>query len=243
MATMQRIRSVLFDVWLVLWTIAVLPAIGVLALMGSPARSVRRFTRVWMKGLVAGLKYIAGIRHQEKGRDNIPKGPCLFVANHQSMWETIVTPLLIPDLAIVAKIELSRIPVFAWGIRSSPMIMLDRNGGAKALRAMVADSRKALADGRSILIFPEGTRKGVAAPMEFRRGFELLYKALGVPVVPVAVNSGCRWGPELPYKMAGTITISYLPPVSPNVPSKEMSESVRLAIEKERDLLARAAGN
>jgi 1-acyl-sn-glycerol-3-phosphate acyltransferase len=234
---MQFIRSVAFDIYLTLWTLLLSLAIPILICARTPATGVRGFSRIWVRGVLAGLKYITRITHREIGRNNIPEGPCLFVSNHQSPWETIASAVLLPDIAIVAKTELFRIPAFGWALRASPMIMLDREGGAASLRKMVSECQAALANGRSILIFPEGTRKSVSAPVEFKRGFELLYRALGVPVVPVAVNSGLLWGPDRPFRLSGIVTISYLPPVPPGMATSEMGHAVRAAIQREVETL------
>lgn len=237
---MGRLRSVLFDIWFFLWTLGFLPVVLVLWVTNAPGVRVRAVSRVWVRGAIAGLRHIVGITYRETGRGTVPAGPCLFVANHQSPWETLVSVVLWPNLAIVAKHELGRIPLVGWCIRASPMILIDRDGGGTALRKMVADARAALEEGRSVLIFPEGTRRSVAAPIEFHRGFELLYRALGVPAVPIALNSGRCWGPDLRFRRAGVVTVSYLPAIEAGLPAQDMSTRVWDAIAAERDRLAGA---
>jgi 1-acyl-sn-glycerol-3-phosphate acyltransferase len=235
---MQRLRSVLFDVYLVLWTLLLSPSVPVMWLLHTPATGVRRLSRFWVRGVLAGLGGIAGLRHQERGRENIPPGPCLFVANHQSPWETIAAAVLIPDVAIVAKKELLRIPAFGWALKASPMIMIDREAGPAALKQMIAEGRAAVAQGRSVLVFPEGTRKQVTARVEFRRGFELLYRTLGVPVVPVALNSGLFWGRGQKFKRRGMITIAYLPALPAGLATNALHDRLVIEIQREKDVLA-----
>ena len=96
------------------------------------------------------------------------------------------------------------------------MIMVDRGGGGSAIRQLVADGRAVLADGRSIIIFPEGTRKTVSERVAFKRGTEVLYSELGAPVLPIALNSGVFWTRD-GSKCPGPITLSFLPPILPGL--------------------------
>ncbi len=169
-----RLRSRAFGVALGLWTFLFGITVPVFWLCGSPRAAIRAMTRIWVRGAMAGLRNIVGLRHVERGRANVPREPCLIVANHQSTWETFASLVLFPDVAIVAKQELLSIPVFGWFLRHSPMIVIDRKTGAKSLREMIEQSRTALAQGRSVLIFPEGTRRLVTDRVEFKRGAELL---------------------------------------------------------------------
>jgi 1-acyl-sn-glycerol-3-phosphate acyltransferase len=231
---MQRIRSALFDAALALWTALFAPAVLVLFLCGTPERAVRRTARVWSNGTLRLLGWFVGLTYVERGLENIPSEPCLIVANHQSTWETFAFLALFPDVAIVAKRELLAIPVFAWFLRKSPMILIDRESGSKALRTMIDEGRAALEAGRSVLIFPEGTRRGVAAPIEFKRGIELLYAKLDRKVLPVALNSGHFWAPDLPYKRSGRITVSYLTPIEPGLRVTEFTRRAQDLLERAR---------
>jgi 1-acyl-sn-glycerol-3-phosphate acyltransferase len=230
----QRIRSTLFDLLLAVWTGLFVPVLAVLWLCGSPERGVRLASRLWARGVLLSLKWLVGLTYNERGQHNIPDGPCLIIANHQSTWETLAFLILFPDVAIVAKQELLTVPVFSWFLRKSPMILIDRESGSKAVRKMIEESQAALAQGRSVLIFPEGTRKSVAEPIEFKRGVELLYARLGTPVLPVALNSGHFWGPGRPYKRAGTISVSYLEPIAPGLASHEFTRKAEQLLEAER---------
>jgi len=231
---MQRVRSKLFDIFLALWTGLFTPVLAILWLCGSPERSIRLASRLWARGILHGLNWLVGLSYAEQGQHNIPDEPCLIIANHQSTWETLAFLTLFPDVAIVAKQELLTIPVFSWFLRKSPMILIDRESGSKAVRKMVDESRAALAEGRSVLIFPEGTRKSVSEPIAFKRGVELLYAKLDRVVLPVALNSGHFWGPDRPFKRGGTISVSYLTPIPPGLPGNEFTRRVEQLLEAER---------
>lgn len=230
--TMQRVRSKLFDVALVLWTALFAPAAVALALCGTPERAVRTTARAWARGTLRLLGWCVGLTYVEEGQENIPTEPCLIIANHQSTWETFAFLALVPEVAIVAKQELLRIPVFAWFLRKAPMILIDRGGGTKAVRKMVDESRAALANGRSVLIFPEGTRQSVSAKIEFKRGIEILYTRLNRRVLPVAVNSGHFWGPNQSYKHSGIITVDYLASIEPGLGGAEFTRQSQAILER-----------
>lgn len=211
---MQTIRSNMFAVLWTLWTAVFgLVLIGVIVL-GSQPKMVRSCTRLWARGVIFLLKWIVGITHQIEGLDDLPSEPCLIVSNHQSAWETITYLLFFPEVAIITKIELLKIPIFGAFLKRSPMIPIDRDAGTKALRQMVEEGQLALEQGRSILIFPEGTRQAPGTPIEFKRGVELLYSKLNAPLLPVAMNSGLFWLPGNQTKRAGVIRVSILPSVS-----------------------------
>ena len=228
---MQSVRSRVFDALLVAWTAMFLPALAVLLVLGRPKGPIRATSRIWAKGILLLLKWTVGLTHVEWGRQNIPTSPCLIVANHQSQWETIAFLTLVPNVAIVAKRELLAIPVMGWFLRHSPMILIDRERGGSAIRHMLSEARKALAQGRPVPIFPEGSRKSVASEIEFKRGIELLYLQLGVTVLPVALDSGRFWGADLPFKNRGAITVSYLPPIEPGLSGSEFIRRAQQAVQ------------
>jgi 1-acyl-sn-glycerol-3-phosphate acyltransferase len=180
------------------------------------------------------LGWCVGLTYVEHGQENIPAEPCLIVANHQSTWETLAFLALFPDVAIVAKRELLAIPIFAWFLRNAPMILIDRDSGSKGVRMLIDESRAAFAAGRSVLIFPEGTRRSVSAKIEFKRGIELLYAKLDRKVLPVVLNSGHFWSPEEPYKRSGTITVAYLQPIDPGLSGAEFTRRSQALMERAR---------
>lgn len=234
---MQALRSLAFNVLWGAWTGVFGLTIPFLWLLGSPPRTVRKLSRVWARGVMALLAVSTGIRHAVRGAPNLPGQPCLIVANHQSTWETIAALALFPEVAIIAKRELLRIPVMGWFLRRSPMIVIDRDEAGKALREMTAQSRAALAQGRPVLIFPEGTRMPVDEPVGFKRGVELLYRTLGVAVVPVALDSGRFWPRGSGWKRPGTITVSILPPIAAGLPAAEFARLAEGVIGQEKAAL------
>jgi 1-acyl-sn-glycerol-3-phosphate acyltransferase len=236
---MPSVKSKLFDVYLALWTLLLSAAVPFLALRGD-ARRIRRVSRLWSNGIVFGLRHIVGLSHREIGIENRVPGPALYICNHQSAWETLVFNVLIPDVAIVLKEQLYRFPVVGWFLRRSPMIAVDRGAGARAMKVLLREAEIAIGEGRSVLIFPEGTRQPVDADGPFNRGIVLLYKNLKVPVVPVAINSGLYWSRQGFMKRQGVITVSYLPAVAAGLTDDDFMARVKAAIGTEKARLAHA---
>jgi 1-acyl-sn-glycerol-3-phosphate acyltransferase len=124
--------------------------------------------------------------------------------------------------------------VFAWFLRNSPMIMIDRESGTTAMRKMIEESRAAMANGRSVLIFPEGTRQSVSVPIAFKRGIEILYTKLHCKVLPISLNSGHFWAPGEAHKHSGTITVAYLGAIEPGLTGAEFTRKSQGILERAR---------
>lgn len=207
----MRIRNIAFKATFVCWTLLFAPLIPILVLIGAPGRLVRPLTRLWARGVLGLSSLLVGVRFEERGRSNVPAGPALIVANHQSAWETIAALVIFPDVAIITKRELLAVPVVGWFLRHSPMIPIDRTRSTSAMRQMISACRKEVAAGRSILIFPEGTRKPPGSVVEFKRGVELLYRSLGIPALLVAHDAGRLWHENMSLS-PGINTVSILQP-------------------------------
>lgn len=232
-APLRRLRSLAFDAAWILWTTLLGAAIPLLWAAGTPPRSVRRVTRLWSRGTLWLLSAIVGLRFTVMGRHHVPDEPCLVVCNHQSAWETVAALHLFREMAIVAKQELLRVPVLGWYLKHSQMIIIDRESGASAMREMIKQSEAALADGRTILIFPEGTRTRPGLPVTFRRGVEHLYGRLHVPLLPLALDSGRFWQSRAP-KRSGRITVSIMQSIPPGLAPSAALKKAEAAIDRER---------
>jgi 1-acyl-sn-glycerol-3-phosphate acyltransferase len=129
------------------------------------------------------------------------------------------------------KRELFWVPFHGWFSRKFEMIPVDRDKGPAALRRMLREARKRVADGREIIIFPEGTRRAPGAPPEYKTGVLLLYDALDIPCVPVALNSGVFWPRRSLKRRPGTIVVEFLDPIPPGLPKAEFLKRLTDAIE------------
>jgi 1-acyl-sn-glycerol-3-phosphate acyltransferase len=177
------------------------------------------------------LKTIVGTKLEVRGRDKLPKGACLVASKHQSAWETFALIPLFRDPALLMKRELFWIPFHGWFSRKFQMIPVDRDKGPAALRRMVREAKKRVADGREIIIFPEGTRRAPGAPPDYKTGIALLYESLGVPCLPVALNSGAFWPRRSLIRRPGTIVVEFLDPIPPGLPKAEFLRRLAEAIE------------
>ncbi|WP_142848991.1 1-acyl-sn-glycerol-3-phosphate acyltransferase [Telmatospirillum sp. J64-1] len=225
---MTALRSIAFSIAFYLWTVPL--AFLYLPLLLAPRRWMVEAARFWIRGVLALLAVTAGVRHEVRGRENLPKGGCLIVAKHQSMWETLVFHTLLDDPAYILKKELTAIPFFGWYLKKTGMIAIDRKAGAKALRSMLDGAREAVAEGRQVIIFPEGTRTAPGETKPYHSGVAMLY-GLDVPVVPVALNSGLFWGRLSFFKKPGTITLEFLPELPRNLDRRQVVAEVQGRIE------------
>ena len=159
----------------------------------------------------------------------VPSGAYLIAVKHQSMLETLEMVRLTNLPVIVIKKELADIPLFGWLTRRYGVIAVERSAGAKALRALVEEGKKALATGRPVIIYPEGTRVRVGEMPELRSGFAALYRALGLSVVPVAVDTGRLWGRGFIHG-AGTVTLKVGDTIPPGLKRDDVEQRVHAAI-------------
>lgn len=207
------LRSLAFQIAFYLWT-AIL-AVVFLPVLLAPPRWMMRCGTFWSRGVLCALRWCAGLDHEVRGYENLPRGPMLIAMKHQSAWDTFAVPVIFRDPAVVIKRELGWIPIYGWYALKAGMIPVDRSGRASALKSMVAASEKALALGRPVLIFPEGTRSAVGERVPYHPGVMALYRQLDAPLVPVAVNSGLFWKRRGFLRHPGRITLEILPPIAP----------------------------
>ena len=233
---MTLFRALLFNFAFALWTLFL--GIVALPLLLAPRRTVMRFGRFWSAGTLLLLRWCVGLSHEVRGYENLPPGPSLIAMKHQSAWDTLALPVVFNDPAVVLKQELMWIPFYGWYAKKAGMVPIDRAGGAKALKSMVARSKVILESGRPVVIFPEGTRKSVGAPPDYQPGIAALYAQLNAPLVPVAVNSGLFWGRRAFMKRPGRIVMEILPPIEPGLPRKQVMAELQARIETVSDRLA-----
>lgn len=223
---MNALRSALFAAaFYPVSVLTVLTALPAAALGRRPLFAVVHFW-VWWHYLCAEL--ILGIRTRVEGR--LPEGPVLVAGKHQSMYETLEVVRLLPDPAVVLKRELADMPGWGRAAQLYGMIPVDRDGGAPALRRMLAAAQAVLAQGRPIVIFPEGTRVLPGERPPLQPGFAGLYKALGVPVVPLALDSGKLWPRRSWVKRPGIVTMRFGEPIPPGLPRREAEARVHAAL-------------
>ncbi|NIA68420.1 1-acyl-sn-glycerol-3-phosphate acyltransferase [Pelagibius litoralis] len=233
---MTLLRSLLFNLFFYVWTSLIL-VVG-LPLMLGPRSWLYHLGRFWVGGIMAALRILCGLRYEVRGLENLPDGPVLIAAKHQSAWDTLIFSLLLWDHSFVLKQELTWIPVFGLYLLRAGLVPVDRKGGSRALRKMVAKAKHAVSQGRPIVIFPEGTRVAPGQKRPYHPGVAALYSQLGIGVVPVALNSGLFWGRHRFAKKAGTIVLEFLPQIEPGLHRKEFLRRLETAIEERSRALA-----
>lgn len=223
------LRSLAFNVgWYVGTTIIAILGLPILLL---PRAAVVAWADFWIDFCLWWLKVTCRVTHQMRGLENRPAGPVIYACKHQSSWETLAFHRLFPNSATVLKRELVFIPVVGWAMARAGNIAVERGDGAKALRSLLRQGKQAIAEGRSILIFPEGTRTPVGSERPYHAGTAALYRQLGVSVVPVALNSGLFWGRRKFIKRPGLIDVEILEPIPPGLKREAFMSVLRERIE------------
>ena len=222
------IRSLAF-LALVLATLIVVAPFTVLLVL--PRRMclavVGRILQFWLWA----LKVLTGLTYEVRGRENLPQGPCLIASKHQSAFETIALQVILDDPAIVLKRELTFIPVAGWTMWRLDHIRINRSAGAAALMNLLRDAKKRIGDGRSVVIFPEGTRYPPGRPGAFRSSAAALASGAGVPIVPVVHDTGRFWAAHGFAIRPGCVTVRIGPPLPPaemtGLSAKEITTRLR----------------
>lgn len=222
---MDLLRTIAFSVFFYGLSVPIVLFVPFSALFGAAA--LRRYANAWAALMRWSARVFLGIDQRVEG--TIPAGPVIFAAKHESLYEAIELTRLLNAPATVMKRQLAMIPIWGWAARRYGVIVVDRAASATALRAMLKDGRAAMAEGRSIMIFPEGTRVLPGETPGLQSGFAGLYRMLNLPVVPVAVRSGHVWPKKGP-KHPGTVVFHFGEPIPPGLPRAEVEAKVHAGI-------------
>jgi 1-acyl-sn-glycerol-3-phosphate acyltransferase len=243
------IRSVVFNV---LFYLILVPYLMVaMPTLLLPRWGIIRLAQHWGRVNLHLLRIVCGITVEWRGLEKIPAGACLVAAKHQSVWETFALLTLFRDPTYILKRELLWLPLFGWAAWRARMIPVDRGGGKPALAAMAAHVRDALAAGKQIIIFPEGTRRPAGAEPKYKYGIAHLYGEGIAACVPIALNSGLFWPRRQFLRYPGTITVEILDPIAPGLAIDVFFErlqrdieaaTARLIAQGRRDIAAAGGG-
>jgi len=235
-----RLGSVLF----VLWMYGLLVVMGILCaptLIG-PRRWSRACLKLYLTLVFGGLRVLCGIRYEVRGLEHLPEGGALIASKHQSMFETLAFWMILDDPAIILKKELSYLPFFGWYAMKLDNVKVDRSAGAKAMRSLLEQTKRRIAQGRQIVIFPQGTRLKPGAEESYKPGVAGLYSATKTPCVPVALNSGLYWPARGFTRKPGVIVVQFLPAIEPGLGKGAFMTQLETVIETASDALS-PAGN
>lgn len=240
MPLIQAARSLAFSIAFII-SVLIVGVVG-FPLLFVPSRAIVGLLRLWSGAVLWLLRVLTGISAEISGREHVPDTPCLIACKHQSTWETIVFNLLLDNAAFVLKREILKVPIYGWYAWRAGHIPIDRQGGGSAMRHMLRKADQAIKDGRSVIIFPEGTRTAPGQTRPYHPGVAGLYRHLAVPVVPVAVNSGLYWGRRRFLKRPGVIKLQFLPPIPPGMDRRQFIADLASRIDAATERLERAAG-
>jgi 1-acyl-sn-glycerol-3-phosphate acyltransferase len=231
---MRFLRSLLLTIFLVVFTI---PYALVCFATFPFLNADRRYAMAagWCRTAIFVLRYLNGIRYRIVGMENLPDGPAVLLSKHQSAWETLAFPALMPrPLCFVFKRELLFVPFFGWTLGLLKMVHVDRRRGQAAWASVIAQGKARLAEGAWVIMFPEGTRIPVGRKGQYKTGGARFAQATGAPVVPIAHNAGHVWPRNSFMKFAGIVTVSIGKPIdTAGLSAEEINRRVEAWIEAE----------
>jgi 1-acyl-sn-glycerol-3-phosphate acyltransferase len=224
---LNAVRSLVSIFVFYLWSAALV--IGCLPVMIGPRRWTLAVFRFWARGIFVQLRVINGIKVELRGREHMPTGRALVAPKHQCMFDVFAQFVFLDDSCFVMRKELMRIPFFGLYAWKAGMVVVDREGGAKALRDLLAKSRDRLKETRQLVIFPEGHRGPPGVAGDYHPGVAGLSRDLDLPTHPVATNSGVHWSGFS--RKPGTIVFEYLPPIPAGLKRAEYMRRLEAEIE------------
>jgi 1-acyl-sn-glycerol-3-phosphate acyltransferase len=223
------IRSLIFITLFYLTTTALaIFGLPYLALGRHRVQSLGRFSTrisIWLLDKVCGTKV------EFRGLELLPRGACIVASKHQSTLETLALATKASDFTFVVKCELMAIPALGWYFRSADQLAIDRSIHGRALNDLARQAREAVTQGRQIIIFPEGTRKNVCDPAQYKTGVAHLYVETGTICVPVALNTGLFWPRRGFLIRPGRATIAFLEPIAPGLDRRRFMQLLESRIE------------
>ncbi len=223
------LRSLLFIAAFYLWS--TLAAILMLPTLLMPRAVCVGAMRMWGVVVTWLLRVICGIRVEVRGRQYLPTGAALIAAKHQCMFDIFGAFAFLADSCFISRDEFMRIPFFGWYLWKTRMIVIDREGQAKALKKMVADSRDRMKDARQIVIFPEGHRGEPGVAGDYKPGVAALYRDLALPCTPLALNTGAHWPAKGFLRKPGTIVFQFLEPIPAGLKRAEFMQVLEERLE------------
>jgi 1-acyl-sn-glycerol-3-phosphate acyltransferase len=226
-------RSIVGATLLAVWIFGSALVLGTLCLplMLAPRRAGFIPARLWAGSSIWAARWLVGIKVDVRGREHLPKGGCLVAAKHQGMLDVLVAVLVLPDPCIILKRELMWIPIFGWYAWKVGLIPIDRKGGTATIKAMNAAAAQALAEGRQVLIYPEGTRTEPGAEPAYKRGIGIMYNEFKAICAPMATNSGLVWPAHGMAKYSGVATFELLPAIGPGLKREDFMARLQQEIE------------
>lgn len=226
------------------WPLSVLHTIAAAFAALLPGRGlVHAVIRSYVRSMVWAMRALAGIRIQVRGRERLPGGAFILACKHQSWGDGFSIYNQFDDLAFVTGDHLERFPLLGTVLRKLGAIVVNNCGGHEARKALAARAAEAHAQGRKILIYPEGNLAKVGEKFRYRSGVWHMYRDFRMPVVPVATNLGLFWPQEAYKKRPGTATLEFLHPIPLGLGKEEFMARLETAVEaRTAELVAEITG-
>ena len=232
------VYNVLFYMLLVFWILVAIPTFAM------PRRAILTIAKYWARSSIWLMRVVCRTRVDYRGLEKIPPGiPLIVASKHQSMWETFALLQFFDQPLFIIKRELKWIPFFGWYLIKCGMIDVNRKAGGRALINMTRRAGVEVRRGRQLIIFPEGTRRPVGAPPDYKAGVGQVYVDGGVACLPVALNSGLFWPRRTFMRYPGTLVVEFLDPLPPGLKRDAFITQIRTVIEEATDRLVEAARN
>ncbi|RKE26003.1 1-acyl-sn-glycerol-3-phosphate acyltransferase [Paraburkholderia sp. BL23I1N1] len=210
---MRFIRSLLLLIYLLLFTVPYAIACFI-AFPFMHADNRYWMAAGWCRATLHTARWLNGIRYKIEGYENLPDGPAVLLSKHQSAWETLAFPALMPrPMCYVFKRELLYVPFFGWALGLLKMVHIDRKEGKYAFDSVIKQGKARMAEGAWVIMFPEGTRTPTGKQGKYKTGGARFAIAAGAPVVPIAHNAGRVWPRNSFLKYAGIVTVSIGKPI------------------------------
>ncbi|MEM8934969.1 MAG: lysophospholipid acyltransferase family protein [Pseudomonadota bacterium] len=225
---MARVRAILFIAFVAMVTVI----FGALIALSLPfgGDGARNGAKAWNRTAFWGLRLIGGVTFRVENPERLPEGGALIAANHQSMWETMALYILLPRPAMIARKSLTKIPIFGWLLGPGGAILVDREGGAKAMRGLLREAQARVEKGEQVIVFPEGTRVPTGQTRPFKPGVAGICAAIKAPCTPIAHNSGAFWPHRALALYPGQITLRVLPAIEPGKDRNAFLRTLEAAI-------------
>lgn len=241
---MNALRSILFNLLYIFGSLF-LSIVLLWALVFRPRKCTEIISSVYAPYISFIEKRVMGLHLELRGVENLPKDtPFIIAAKHQSAYETLKIPFMkqLGYPVIILKKELTYLPIWGFYPPRMGLVAINRSSAMESLRAITTGCKKAIADNRNVIIFPQGTRVAPGAVAEYKTGLAKLYRDLGVPVVPMALNSGVFWGRNKFFKKPGTVVFEFLPAIPAGLPPLQVMQQIETQIEAASDRLVVEAG-
>jgi 1-acyl-sn-glycerol-3-phosphate acyltransferase len=226
------------------WVMSIFYALVTAFMALIPGRGPMGFAlRLYTQRMVWAMRWIAGIKIEVKGKERLPDGAFIIGAKHHSWGDGFVMFANVPNLVFVTGDHLERIPLLRGILRKFGAIVVDNCGGPEARKALSEKAAAASADGRRILIYPEGNLAKPGERFRYRTGIFYMYRDFGMPVVPVATNLGVFWTQQEHKKTPGSATVEFLEPIPPGLDRGEFLRLLEDRVEtRTQELIAQATG-